>query len=68
MDVCKDYKEKYPKSKKYNRDTIKYTIQKDGESVTFSHWDDDELSDLDFYHREHIIIREKTDIGNLKQN
>ena len=51
MDVCKDYKENYPKSKKYNRDTLKYTIQKDGESVTFSHWDDEKLSDVDFYHR-----------------
>jgi putative methyltransferase len=51
MDVCKDYKEKYPLVKKYNKDTLKYTTGIDGNVVTLSHWDSDELSPKEFYHR-----------------
>ena len=51
IDVCKDYKETYPITKTYKKDTLKYTVDLDGTDVVLSHWDSENLKPKDFYHR-----------------
>jgi hypothetical protein len=51
MDMCRDYNTEYPITKEYNKDTLKYTIDKSNTLVTLTHWDSEQLSPTEFYHR-----------------
>lgn len=50
LDMCKDYNTEYPFTKKYNKDTIKYSLQEEGAEIEFSHWDTEKLEPVKFYH------------------
>ena len=51
IDACKDYKESYPLTKTYKNDTLQHTIGIDASTITFTHWDSEELTEKEFYHR-----------------
>jgi radical SAM superfamily enzyme YgiQ (UPF0313 family) len=51
MDMCRDYEYKYPIKKQYLEDTIKYCTGLDSTTINITHWDSEELTPLEFYHR-----------------
>jgi radical SAM superfamily enzyme YgiQ (UPF0313 family) len=51
MDMCRDYEYSYPIKKQYLEDTIKYCTGLDSTTINITHWDSEELTPLEFYHR-----------------
>lgn len=51
MDMCRDYEFNYPIAKEYNLDTVKHCTGVDSTKINITHWDDEKLSPLEFYHR-----------------
>lgn len=69
LDMCRDYTNIYPIQKTYKQDTLQNTLGLlDSETITLDHYDKEELEPLEFYHRVHITIREKIDIGDVHIN
>jgi putative methyltransferase len=51
LDMCVDYNTTYPITNEYDLDTIVNTITDNKTNLEISHWDDEDLSEIEFYHK-----------------
>jgi len=70
LDMCVNPNQRYPLIKEYKKETIKYSLNKDGSVVKINHWDNEKLNIVNFYHKAYHYQRKnrywKNDIFIIK--